>query len=138
MQASRTYSTSKGGHRPEVDKDTAKVGLAAKVEWLALATAVVASLALVSSVLWRSYFGYDFTDEGYYLNWISNPWIYKASVSQFGFMYHPLYRLVGGDLPLLRQCNIFIIFGLAWILCLVLLRSIAKENASSERWTVLP
>jgi hypothetical protein len=88
-------------------------------------------------VLWYSYFGYDFTDEGYYLNWISNPWIYKASVSQFGFMYHPLYRLVGGDLALLRQCNIFITFGLAWILCLVLLRSIAKENASSERLTII-
>lgn len=37
--------------------------------------------------------GFDFTDESYYLFWISNPFQYDWSVTQFGFVYHPLYRL---------------------------------------------
>ena len=41
-----------------------------------------------------SAYGIDFTDEGYYLHWISNPFLYKSSLSQFGYIYHPLYNLV--------------------------------------------
>jgi hypothetical protein len=33
-----------------------------------------------------SAYGIDFTDEGYYLNWISNPFLYKYSLSQFGYI----------------------------------------------------
>ena len=90
----------------------------------ALAISIAATLFLLGWVTLRCRFGFDFTDEGFYLNWISSPWNYHSSVSQFGFVYHPLYKLVGGDIVLLRQANVLILFALGWALCFVLLRSI--------------
>jgi hypothetical protein len=100
------------------------------IQWIALAVCSLASLTLGGWVLLCCRSGFDFTDEGFYLNWISDPWIYRASVSQFGFVYHPIYRLVGGDIALLRQANVVILFALAWLLCWVLLRSILMRRAS--------
>ncbi len=51
---------------------------------------------LIWSLYWCGY-GFEFTDEGYYLVWISNPNIYKFSTSQFGFIYNILYKLCNGD-----------------------------------------
>src|ERR1700738_1930606 len=78
-------------------------------------------------VMLRCRSGFDFTDEGFYLNWISNPWNYHSSVSQFGFVYRPLFKLVGGDIVLLRQANVLILFALAWALCFVLFRSVIVQ-----------
>jgi hypothetical protein len=97
---------------------------AVRMEWIALASAIVASTFLLVWVMLRCRSGFDFTDEGYYLNWISNPWSYRSSVTQFGFVYYPLYQLVGGDIALLRQANVLILFILGWALCVTLLRSI--------------
>jgi hypothetical protein len=101
-----------------------KSKLAARTEWIALASSVAASLFLLGWVLLRCRSGFDFTDEGFYLNWISNPWNYHSSVTQFGFVYHPLYRLVGGDIVLLRQANVLISFALGCALCFAMLRSV--------------
>jgi len=106
------------------DTLSAKSIFAARMEWIALAISVTASLSLLGWVMLRCRSGFDFTDESFYLNWISNPWNYHASVSQFGFIYHPLYKLVGGDIALLRQANVLILFALGWTLCFALLRSI--------------
>jgi hypothetical protein len=92
---------------------------------------VSASFLLFGWVLFRCRFGFDFTDEGFYLNWISNPKNFRASVTQFGFVYHPLYKLIGGDIALLRQINALIIFILSCTLCVVLFRSVCKD------WTAL-
>ena len=97
---------------------------ASGMQWAALTTSMVASLSLLGWVMLRCRSGLDFTDEGFYLNWISNPWSYHSSVTQFGFVYHPLYKLVGGDIVLLRQANVLILFALGWALCVALLRSI--------------
>lgn len=94
------------------------------MQWIALTISIVASLLLLGWVMLRCRSGFDFTDEGFYLNWISNPWLYRSSVTQFGFVYHPLYKLVGGDIVLLRQTNVLILFVLGWALCVALLRSI--------------
>ncbi len=94
------------------------------LEWAGLAICVAASLWLVGSVMYQCRSGFDFTDEGFYLNWISNPWIYDASVSQFGFVYHPLYRLVGGNIALLRQINVLITYALSCSLCIIWIRSL--------------
>ena len=75
-----------------------------------------------------SSYGIDFTDEGNSLVWISNPFAYDVSVTQFGFVYHPLYRLLGGNIVALRQANILITFGLAWSLTYVFLISLAPES----------
>jgi hypothetical protein len=97
------------------------------MEWLALAFSVAGNLLLLGWVMLHCRSGFDFTDEGSYLNWISNPWNYHASVSQYGFVYHPLYKFVGGDVVLLRQANVLILFVLGWALCLALLLSIFAE-----------
>jgi len=72
--------------------------------------------------------GFEFTDEGYALKWNSAPWEYHASVSQFGFLYHPFYRLVGGDISLLRQANVLIIFASAFALCATLLHAMFSDH----------
>lgn len=66
------------------------------------ACAMAASVAAWSIVVWGLWRGIDLTDEGYYLNSMSLPYLYKATYSQFGFLLHPVYVLVGGDLILLR------------------------------------
>ena len=77
--------------------------------------------AIVVGLLYFSRFGYEFTDESFYLIWMDNPFNYKFSVTQFGFVYHPIYKLVGRSIGLLRQVNILLIFGLAWIACRLLI-----------------
>lgn len=73
-----------------------------------------------------SAYGIDFTDEGYYLNWISNPFLYKSSLSQFGYIYHPLYNLVDGNITWLRRLNFFITFALACILVYLVINNLIK------------
>ncbi|HQN65551.1 MAG TPA: hypothetical protein PLP44_07790 [Methylophilus sp.] len=73
--------------------------------------------------------GVDLTDEGYYLNWISNPWLYKYYVSQFGYIYHPVYQLLGNDLVLLRFFNALLSYVLGFVLIyLILKRSTHQQN----------
>ena len=110
--------------------------IAAIGESLVLTIAAITTVLMLGWLLWRCSYGFDFTDEGFYLNWISNPFIYQVSVTQFGFIYHPLYLLVGGDVGLLRQSNLILMFGLAWALCLVLLHTAYchKNHGLSLSW----
>jgi len=78
---------------------------------------------LLGWLLTYSAYGIDFTDESFYLVWMANPFIYPGSVTQFGFVYHPLHLLLGGDIAALRQANILITFSLAWVLSSVFLSS---------------
>jgi|688.fasta_scaffold82374_3 hypothetical protein len=73
-----------------------------------------------------SAFGIDFTDEGYYLNWISNPFLYKDSLSQFGYIYYPLYNLVDGNIAWVRRLNFFITFVLACTLVYLVINNLVK------------
>lgn len=111
---------------------SATQSLATGLEWMALAISVAASMSLLGWMLLRCRSGFDFTDEGFYLNWISNPWNYRASLTQFGFVYYPLYKLVGGDIALLRQANVSIVFALSCTLCLLWIR------AQCPGWSALP
>jgi hypothetical protein len=72
-----------------------------------------ASLFNLYLVLKYAHYGFDLTDEGFYLNWISSPYEFKASISQFGFIYHPIYLLIKGDVALLRIVNYLITFSLS-------------------------
>ena len=75
-------------------------------------------------------YGIDFSDEGYYLVWMSRPFSYDWSTTQFGFIYHPLYILLNGDISSLRQANMLMIFLLAWFLIIILLRK--SNNAALQ------
>lgn len=114
-----------------VEATTRRSRLMAATQWIAPAVAAVAGLSLLCWVLLSCRAGFDFTDEGFYLNWIASPWNYRASLSQFGFVYHPLYLLLGADIALLRQANVLILFALAWLLCGTLFGSIRVQPAAS-------
>lgn len=101
---------------------------------------ILLTLSILSWSLLRSSYGLDITDESFYLNWLANPWIYGGSISQFGFIYHPLHLLLHGDISLLRQCNILLIFGLSTLLFFLLLKDGFKNTQSQHtQWIqVLP
>jgi hypothetical protein len=73
----------------------------------------VASAGAWIVVIWGSWHGIDLTDEGYYLNSISHPFSYKSSYSQFGFLLHPIYILVDGNLILLRLAGVLLLTSAA-------------------------
>jgi hypothetical protein len=74
------------------------------------------SFTLTFWVYYYCGYGFDFTDESFYLQWISHPAIYTMSVTQFGFIYHPLFELFQGNIVLLRRINVTILLLLS-ILC---------------------
>ena len=103
------------------------------IERLILTASLGVAVFFLYTVLKYCHYGIDFTDEGFYLNWISNPWIYPASTSQFGFIYHPLFRLVDEDIALLRQVNILVTLGLGWIMFVIFLKQLASsENGKTN------
>jgi uncharacterized membrane protein YhaH (DUF805 family) len=59
--------------------------------------------------------GFEFTDDAYYLLWDSNPFIYSWSQSQFGYVWHGLYELAGGDIKLFRLAGAAVLGGCAFI-----------------------
>lgn len=98
-------------------------------EKLTLVFSGVGTAAALAWVLWFSRYGLDFTDESFYLVWMANPFNYSVSATQFGFVYHPLYELLGGHIAALRQANMLITFGLAWGLCHAFLKTVFQTQA---------
>lgn len=82
------------------------------------------TLLIIFNLISYGKYGLDFTDESFYLVWMSNPSIYSGSITQFGFIYHFLYELLDGDIAHIRQANILMTFGLAWGLVYVFFSSI--------------
>jgi hypothetical protein len=89
-----------------------------KIDHLLLLLVAIGGVATLAWMLNYSRYGIDFTDEGLYLIWAANPYQYDASVTQFGFIHHPLYLLLNGNIAHMRQFNVSITFGLAFLLCL--------------------
>lgn len=99
-----------------------------------LSGSALLTITIIGWLLKYCYYGLDLTDEGFYLNWIANPWIYKASVSQFGFIYHPLHLLTHGHIAQLRQINLLIIFGLYWALLFIFFKTTLTATDRSNFW----
>lgn len=97
------------------------------LQYLLTALASSGTLLILGWLLKYSAYGIDFTDESFYLVWIANPFLYDASITQFGFVYHPFYILLNGDITSLRQANILITFCLAWTLAYFFLTSLAVD-----------
>ena len=74
------------------------------------------TVTLLVWILWYCRYGIDFKDEGLYLISIANPFNYSISITQFSFIYHPLYKLLQGNIGLLRQANILMTFSLGWVM----------------------
>lgn len=91
------------------------------------ALGIVGAILLVGWLLKYSAYGFDFTDESFYLLWMDTPHKYSWPASQFGFIYHPLYSITGGEIPAIRRINILITFGLACCLCYVFLAQLTPS-----------
>ena len=97
-------------------------------QWICAVFAAGLAFILLSVTLHYATRGLELSDEGLYLHSITWPWLYDTSISLFGFLYHPLYRLLGGDIASLRQANVAFSFLLSFSLMWVLLRSSRPEN----------
>lgn len=89
---------------------------------LALSTAT--SAILFAWLLYYSSYGLNPSDEGLYLNFIANPFLYSRNVppSLFGFVYHWPYKWAGGDIAVLRMANVTLTMALGWILSFLIFR----------------
>lgn len=87
-----------------------------KLQLLLLLVCALLTVLSLGWVLYLSHYGLDLTDESFYLVSIANPFIYSVSATQFGFVYHPLYVLLDGNIASLRQANVLITFGLTFVL----------------------
>lgn len=78
-----------------------------------------AALATIGISAWLATRGFDRTDEGFYLNSIAHPGDDRSTILLFGYAYHPLYVLVGGDVVLLRWAGMLLsvvaVGSLAWV-----------------------
>lgn len=100
-------------NKPEYSLSTGLVRWFAPGQLALLAAGLIPVLVVLSWLLHMAHNGLDLTDEGFYLNNISNPWLYSSSVTQFGFVYHPLLQVLGEDLVWLRQASMLISYGLS-------------------------
>ena len=89
----------------------------------------ISTLIVLGWLLFYCQYGFDFTDESFYLIWISEPFNYSISVTQFGYIYHPLFRLVNSDIVALRQANLLITFGLSWFFSYTFLQSVIANQS---------
>ncbi|MCK1429189.1 hypothetical protein [Bradyrhizobium sp. 87] len=76
---------------------------------------------------WRLYYrsyGLDLKDEGFWLNFIANPFAHTINIppTLFGFIYHWPYQWVGGDIAVLRAANVTLALALGWILSFLVIR----------------
>lgn len=87
-----------------------------RIELTASLAIALLSISYAALYIQASFHGLDFTDEGYYLNWIHDPWQFKGALSYFGYAYHIPYVALGENIASLRIFNILSIFLAASLL----------------------
>jgi hypothetical protein len=70
----------------------------AKTEATLLAASIASLLTCTGLLVYGSGRGLDLTDEIFYLVWAADPKAYALIYQPFGYLLHPLYRFVGGNL----------------------------------------
>lgn len=113
-------------HRPSVHAGMGEAAARSGLSSIAVASAAL-GLLLIGIMLAYARYGYDFTDEGFYLVRISDPFADAPAVSQFGIVYYPFYRLLGGGIAELRQFNLSITFLSGACLCFVAIRQRRRQ-----------
>lgn len=86
------------------------------------------SLCFILKFLYFCQYGFDYTDESFYFNWSSSPFLYPFSVSQFGFILHPIYKLLNSNIFLFRISNVISLFLLSFLLGYTLLRQLYDDT----------
>lgn len=78
-------------------------------------------------------YGIDFTDEGFYLNWISDPFSYEYGISTFGFFYFPFFSLFNENIVFLRWFNVFLIAAVGFFVAYLALDRLTKSIDTKEK-----
>lgn len=76
----------------------------------AVAAATVLLVLAVVARIWLFACGFDISDEGFYLTTAAHPEDENRLPSFFGWMLHPLYRVVGSSLLLFRSTGLALLF----------------------------
>lgn len=97
-------------------------------------TIMACGLVFITALLfWRCIdscrHAFDFTDDAYYLINIKSYDLYPIpeNATRFGVVYHPLYKLLHGDIFLLRAVDVVIKYILACVLAYLALAKVAKD-----------
>lgn len=77
-------------------------------------------------------YGIDFTDEGFYLNWIFDPFNYQYSISNFGFVYNIFYEILNENIVYLRRFNVLLIGFVAFFLSYFSLKKFSELSSFRE------
>ncbi|RWK66562.1 hypothetical protein [Mesorhizobium sp.] len=98
--------------------------LSVLLERTLLALSAVTTAILFAWLLYYSSYGLNLEDEGFYLNFIANPFPYAVNSppSLFGFVYYWPYQWVGGDIAVLRIANVTLTVALGWMLSFLVIR----------------
>ncbi|WP_323100634.1 hypothetical protein [Intrasporangium sp. YIM S08009] len=79
----------------------------------------IGALLAMGMAAWLATHGLDLTDEGLYLNAISHPADDRSTLLLFGFVYHPLYVMAGGDVVVMRWIgmglSVLAMAALSWV-----------------------
>lgn len=94
----------------------------ARLDGLATLLLCGLSAGVIAQVLSYMQYGFDFTDEAYYLVWMKDPFYYDFSVSQSGYVYFPLFHGLSQNIHLVRIANIVITYTLSFVLSFSVLR----------------
>jgi hypothetical protein len=78
-----------------------------------LVSAAVLSVLLLARALAVAPYGFDFTDEGYYLMAMKSPEQFSSPPLLFGHFLHPIYSFFRGNITALRCANIALTFILS-------------------------
>ena len=98
---------------------------------------VFTTLGILTFLIYSSYFGYDLTDESLYVLLIQYPEVYKYTVSQFGFIYHPVFNLLNNNIPTLRIFNILITYLFSFGTLVLFYFCVVKKNSFETRKNVI-
>lgn len=94
------------------------------LDWTLLTLSALTTAILFAWLLAYSGYGLNLVDEGYWLNYISNPFAHAINIppSLFGFIYHWPYQWARGDIAVLRTANVTLTMALGWILSFLVIR----------------
>jgi hypothetical protein len=99
---------------------------------------VIAGLSFAGTIAAYAGRGFDFTDEGYYLNVIAHPSDYRSTTTAglFQYVWHPIFELSGGSIVALRVVNVAVAaavtFALAWTLTSPRVATLIMRDADSS------
>jgi hypothetical protein len=92
---------------------------------------VLISVAILSLFITFLNHGFDFSDEGFYLNSILDPWIYDITSSQFGFIYHFLFNILYNNISNFRLITFIILFLCTFIYLYFLIKKYFFYNINN-------